>query len=801
MPYPPPAPQAQPDPATGVHPRDLWEIVARNRWVVIAVALSVVAAAALVTWAQDKVWESKATVRIEDEKSLGNPLAELTRAAGLGGLGEMGKGSAIQTEVLVLQSRRVAEPVVDSLGLQLQVIRPDVPRQRLFDRVISSRRAVAGRYRLRLEQGGGYRLTAEDKPGPAELPSRVRPGEPFSVGGMELRLAPSLRNDPPREIRFTVVPFPKAVDELGKALAISRVHPGAQLVSIVYRSNDSLMVAEVPNALTRSFLRYKSETNTSQAGTTVGFLREQVATYERQLAEAESALQSFRERARIVSPKDQATEFVKRMAEVEARRMDAVAERRSLAGLLEQAARQSTDRGAGPSPYRQLATYPIFFSSRSMQDILQALIQLENERAELMGRRTEAHPDVQALDQRIAELEQQIRRTTQDYVASLDSLIGSLDETLAGSQAEVGAVPAREIEFARLLRQQKILEEVYLLLQTRLKEQEIQEVSVPTDVRVVDDAIVPLKPVAPRPLVNLLLGGVLGLVLGLLGAFGREALDPKVRTRKHVEDSASGLRVLAVVPRSGMHLAGGNGNGPKKGVSSILPVSPQTLVRSLPRRPAPAESAPREAYRALRTSLTFGYGHDAPRVLVVCSTGHGDGRSVAAANLALAFAQHGSRVLLMDCDLRSGSLHEVVGAEPQPGLADVLAGNVRLCDVAQQVRTETSRSTLSFLACGEPAGSGSAELLDSPEMRRLMDDARAAYDVVIVDAPPLGRLSDAAVLGSMADAAVLIARTGVTDRGALRAAAEQLEQLQVPVAGVVLVDNGAGHRRPSQARS
>jgi capsular exopolysaccharide synthesis family protein len=190
-----------------------------------------------------------------------------------------------------------------------------------------------------------------------------------------------------------------------------------------------------------------------------------------------------------------------------------------------------------------------------------------------------------------------------------------------------------------------------------------------------------------------------------------------------------------------------------------------------------------EAYRSLRTNITFARLNHAPRVMVLTSPGPGDGKSTTASNLAITMAQQGHRCLLIDADLRRGRLHESFGIVRDPGLSNVLLGQVTLDDVVH-IDPHGGPSVL-------PTGTlppNPAELLGSERMAALLTETARQYDVIIIDAPPLNLVTDAAVLSRHADGVLVVARAGVTQQGALTYTFAQLAAVNAPVLGTILND-------------
>jgi len=190
-----------------------------------------------------------------------------------------------------------------------------------------------------------------------------------------------------------------------------------------------------------------------------------------------------------------------------------------------------------------------------------------------------------------------------------------------------------------------------------------------------------------------------------------------------------------------------------------------------------------EAYRSLRTNLAFARAHDALRTIVLTSPGPADGKSTTVANLAITFAQQGQKTLLIDADLRRAVLDQLFAAPREPGLTDVLVGRARLPDVVSQ----TEIPNLDVLGSG-PFPPNPSELLGSKAMRDTLQEAREAYDMVLLDSPPLLAVTDAAVLSTMVDGAILVVRMGSTARTSVRRAKSQLHTVHGHLIGTVLND-------------
>jgi capsular exopolysaccharide synthesis family protein len=758
--------------------RDLWGTLRRRRGLVAGITAAVMVLTMALTLYMSPRYESEAALRIVGEKSsAGGMLEKLGDLGDLGALTGLG-GDDLDTDLGIMRSRRMADPVAEAVGLHVELRSPRRPRSEVLQVVSAPRDRAVGVYTLERQPDGSYSAKVEESEEPVALPRRVQIGAPFQVGGVTLALNPALRNKAPESVKFQIRPFREAVDELQEALVVDRQEAGSRLISLAYRNKDPRLAADVVNRLADGFIDYKRTTSTGESRSSATVLREQVASYRTQLAAAEDRLRSFRENERVLAPEAEAEAEIKRSGEMQLSFDEMRVEQASLRRLLAEV--RNAPPGSGTSPYRKLATFPAFTKNETVSNLVNTLTSLDNERLQLLARRTEEDEDVRLLTARITGIEQQLLRLAEDYQRSIDLQLGAADDALARVGAGMAAMPGRDMQFVRLTRDVKLLNEVYLLLQARLKEAEITEAVTQDAAQVVDYGLVARKPASPQPVLNLILSLVLGLMMGVAGAITRDMADPTVRSSRDASEATGGLAVLGSIPRIRA--------APRRNVAvgmprAVFPAGPDRLIaRSDPRHPAS------EAYRALRTSLTHSsVPEETPRTVVVTSARAGEGKSTSAANLAVTLAMQGTRTLLVDADLRAGRLNALFGVRPEPGFAETLLGRIPLSEAVMEVALDESDVPLYLLPSGAPPRNP-AELLGSLRMQALVQEMRGLYDVVIFDAPSLSGLTDAAVLGKAVDATLLVVRPGMTDRDALEQALAQLRLSRAPVAGVLLND-------------
>src|SRR5437773_1974205 len=319
-------------------------------------------------------------------------------------------------------------------------------------------------------------------------------------------------------------------------------------------------------------------------------------------------------------------------------------------------------------------------------------------------------------------------------------------------------IPPLAVAETQLQRDVTLAEQVVTNLQQRYEEARLAEVSAIPDVRLIDPAIEPQQPAASWSVLLVALAFLGSLGAGVAGAVVRDRTDRRVHYPEHVTGTM-GLAILGAVP----HLARRR-NG--KEASAVLQVV--------------------EAVRGIRLNVLHAHGAG-PAVLTVTSPGRSDGKSFLASNLALAFADAGFRTLLVDGDVRCGTLHRALKLARKPGLVDVLGGKASTELVVQP----PSYRALSFIGSGTRTHTGPS-LVSSAALPRLLASLRPGYDTIIVVSPPLAAGADAFAIGTATGSMVLVLRTGVSDRELAQTKLEVLAHLPIRILGAVLNDVRGG---------
>jgi capsular exopolysaccharide synthesis family protein len=769
------------DPAPEIDPRRVWATIARSAWLILGCVLLALTAGAVAVRRMEPVYQSTASIRIDSRPGT-------TSAAAMYGL-PSDNVNLVATAMEELTSRSLSNDVADSLGLRLVVSEP----RRVARGAVLAWATVDSGAPLR-----AYRITpfADKQVAVAELGGRPVGKFPIAgtiaVPGATFRLADSALAK--GEAVLQIVSIEAASAGVRARMNVTQPNLNANIVNVTYEGNDPVMVRDVANVLASRFVRKRLEAEKAGARTTVVLLGRQLDTLGREMRQRELAVSSFLHDNKIISVENEAAQRTAEIQRLQEARANAATDRAALLASLDALLRLK-DTADGRLAYERLLSVPAFArqlntSSPSSIAIERLRVQEDN-RAALLRRLGPNDPDVQSVERQIATSKRDIEMTTRTYADGLGEQVRALDARIARLREDVQLLPAQQVEYQRLLREQKGVEDVMTQVQGRLKEAEITAAVQDSTAQVLDRAELPGGSLGTSKPVIFAVALFAGLLIGVLVAFLRDWLDTTV----HNEQDVTALvraPVIGIIPNLRQDALTSRARSLVSGEFAAKSLAPVKPVRE-----AESQTMAAEAYRALRTNLSYVSPAKPPRVIVVTSALSGDGKTTSASNLAVTLAQQNKRVLLIDAETRRGNMHTLFGIEATPGFFDLLYGQATPGECIRRVALEGT-GHLDVLPSGGMPSHNAADLLVASRLSPFFERLRMQYDYVLIDTPPLNLFTDAALIGAHADATLLVARADRTERQALKFAVLQLQHVQANLAGAIL--NGVDLRRNSRYR-
>ena len=743
-----------------VHLRDYWRSVRKHLWLVIGTTALITMLAAIYMARKPDLYEAEARVQVDLENS------------------DPSVGGTAKTGSIVVNTRGFVDPayfntqlqILNSPGLLRRVVKTlDLEHNKAFLNPNAAQSGSTWQKMVRMVGLGKDKKGAEKDDASAEVPlaSTVAPATSREDLVEAKKLAPyvetlqkGLKVEPVKETRLQV--------------------KDTRLIDVSFVHQDPQIAAKIVNAIADVFalsnLERKTETNT----TTGDFLQKRIAELQSQIRGGEERLINYAKSNQILSLDASQNTVVDRLAGLNRQLLEAENERK----LAEAAYRAALSPGAAEALSED--------TTKQVSEMEVKLAELRSKRAELLVENTEEWPEVKEVTQQIAALEKQIKdtrgRATSVVKTNLETRYRQAlqrEQSLrtAFNQQRGETLTQNEAAINYRIIQQEIETNKNLLegLLQRSKENDVVLAARPNNIHVIDYALAPDVPVAPKRLRGVAIAFMLSLVFGVGLALFLEYLDDTVRNTDDVEKRLQ-LPALAMIPTSATvmrrRLLPGvtalqprhNGNG--HGNSELL-------------LNADARSPLAEAYRQLRTSVLLSTAGHAPKTILVTSSVPSEGKTTTAVNLAISLAQTGASVLVIDADMRRPRLHSIFELNKRSsGLSTILSSQMSEQEVFALIERHEP-SGLCLLRSGS-IPPNPAELIGSDQMRRLITILQSAFTHIVIDSPPIASFTDGVLLASMVDGVLLVVHDCKSSRTIVRRSRQLLQEVGAKILGVVV---------------
>lgn len=646
--------------------------------------------------------------------------------------------------------------VLDTVVAQQKLyVRPAAPNDLpLFEDFELGEQVVPGSYFLRVAEGGAE-ISLHTEGGEVD---RGAPGDVLGTDRGFHWTTPRQGLPAGREVAFSVATPRAAADRLRDEL-VTQIDGQGTFIGVSLTSKERERGANVVNAVMTRHVALAAELKSGHLAEQAEILERQLLQQEEELRIAERTLEEFRintitlpgEDSRAIQPGLEMTrgpvfdEFFSMRVEQEQIQRDRERLEQAMASM-----------EANGFQLQTIEMIPAIRESSEIQEALGILATARSEYRAMMEVFTPQHPPAVELAQRIESLEtDRLPSLIRGLIAEMRNSENALDQRIASSAGEMRQIPRRAMEEARMMGSVAIARELYTELRRRYETANLARASSIPEIRILDYATPPESPLDDERvrLAGMIFMGFVGL--GVLVAIVLGRVDSRIRSPSEIQ-KALGLNVLGAIPR----IQQGKGKREGGNVAQVY-----------------------EAFRELRTNLSYAYGAAGPLVVAISSPNENEGKTLVSTNVGISFAGLGRRTLVIDADTRRGDLHHYLGGHRKPGLTDYLRSKVTSRELIQ----ETPYDNLHFIGSGTQV-SNSPELIASPRMELLIAALRTNFDVIILDCPPLAAGSDAVVMASLAGHMMVVIRSGSTEREFTQAKLEPLFRLPIRLLGVALND-------------
>jgi polysaccharide biosynthesis transport protein len=621
-----------------------------------------------------------------------------------------------------------------------------------------------------------------------ETQSKILTSETLAL--QTIRLAGSAMSpgtsDPSQAVLTGTLANQQRPPELGGflgSLSVKRV-PNSRLLDVSFEATNPLLAAQMVNAHIKNYIDQNRRSHYQSTTEATTWLTDQLDELRIKVKNSEDARLEYEKKNQIWELDDKQNITTQRLADLNKELTQAQSDRMTRQSLFEFARSGEID------------SVPQIRDNVAVQDLIHKRAEISAQYNDALAQYGPNFPKVQRLQVQLSELDAGVIREKKSVVGRLESEFREarqredlLTKTLDQQKIEANRMSELMVQYNILKRDAEANKSLYDGLLTKLKEAGISAALQSSNIRVVDPAMVPSFPARPAKARNIALAFLVGLVGGIGLALIREYMDNTVKTPDDIE-TLSRLPSLAVVPafaesngdaKRSRLLGGGNGNGNGHGRERHAELVAQHYPKS----------QMSEAFRALRTSLLLSQAEHPPQIILVTSALPREGKTTAAANLAVTLAQLGDRTLLIDADLRKPGIGRLLnlGNGKFAGLSSYLAGVSSLDLVTVQ---HPAIPNLSAIPTG-PLPPNPADLLSSHKLADALAELRTRFKFIVIDTPPIMAATDAVILSVQADGVLIVVRSGETPKEAFTRTRDLLVSVKCHLLGVVLnaVDSSA----------
>jgi len=603
-----------------------------------------------------------------------------------------------------------------------------------------------------------------------------------TVRMLKLNEDPDFMGVPPdRRSSFKPVTVTEAASQLMGQLKAEPIKD-SRLVRISIEDSNPTRAQLLCNTLADAYIDQNAEQVLSSTVSALDWLSNQLEELRTKLETSENSLYAFKKNHDILSVSledrqnilaSEISQITTNLTNVRTKRIELKARRDQIKSIAES---------------KDPLSMPIEALNQSglIQSLKEQHAQLRQQLGELSERYLDKHPRITEIKAKLDRVEEDIRREVSNVLAAIDSEYETSVKNEEGLKAnlkdlmnQAQDLGQKEIDYNRLKREKDNNERLYQLVMSRSKETDLSRLLKVNNVRVLDSAMIPSSPIKPNVHLNILLSILIGLALGLGLVFLMEYLDRTIKTQEQIENM--GIIFLGLIPS----ITAGDETYAKdyrrrrtRKQRKGLPDGERDLVVHKYPKSLVAESC-----RAIRTNILFMSPDDPIRRILVTSPSPREGKTTVAISLAITMAQSGSRVLLVDTDMRRPRIHRALGFEKKMGLSHAILGEADI----ENVIYPTEVPNLSFLPCGPPPPNP-AELLHTERFIEVVHTVSEMFDRVVFDSPPIGVVTDAAILSRLVDGTLVVIKPGWTTKEAAQYVLSTLKDIGSRILGTVFND-------------
>ncbi|MGA1865320.1 MAG: GumC family protein [bacterium] len=691
-------------PRKEIHLRDYWRIISKRRWTVITVFIIILLTTIIVTLRKTPIYRATIKLQIDSENPNVISIDEVMNVS-------PSDRDYNQTQYKLLQSRKLAKAVIEELKLD--------ENPEFFSEAAWGQSPLNPIRILFSVFGKGSNPEEEDA---------------AKMSGLINAFLERLKVEPERNTR---------------------------LVNVSFTGEDPEIITRIANTHARLFIEQNLLLKADVSTEAIEWLDQHLGQLKKTVEESETELHRYKEENNIVSLEEKQNIIVQRLSDLNTAVTQAKTERIRLETVYNQITKYAGKEAV-------IESLPSVINNKLIQELKAKYITLQAEHRKVSQKLGNKHPHIIEITSEMKIIRDKIQSEVKKIIDSIKTEYEIalaqetvLKEALEEQKKEAIELNEKAIRYGVLKREAESNEQVFNMVLNRLKETDLTRGLKASNIRVIDPAEVPRRPIKPRKALNIFLAVIVGLMSGTALALFFEYLDDTVKTPEDLKRYFD-IPFLGPIPHHDFE-------------QCKIQKYPELITHFDPK------SRVSEAYKGLRTSILFSAPGEGGKSILVTSAGPKEGKSLTVANLAITLGQIGNRVCILDCDMRKPRLHKIFRIPDEPGLSSILAGHA----TPEQVMQNGFIPGIKVVPCGQKPPNPS-ELLGSTRMQVLIKTLKKDFDYIIIDSPPLAAVTDSVLLARISDGICMVIKGGDTSREVISRGMDLLINAHANILGAVI---------------
>jgi capsular exopolysaccharide synthesis family protein len=659
----------------------------------------------------------------------------------------------VETEIRIIKSRYLVNDALKSVDLVQQFfIEDNYKKAEVYYQDVPFEVGLLKGYGLEFTfepiNEKQYRLSLLDEERGLSYNKIHKYSEEIKTKNFQINIVKKSRESIKQKYQFVFRNPKKLAMVVLKSLTVNQ-EMKSNILSLSFEDTVPCRAKDFVNALAKSYIQQSVERKTREAIQKLDFIDGQMKEITENLRHSAVKLEDFKKSSNTVSLSAKAENIITQMSNQETQ-LSQIGMQEEMLNILYTLVKKGKN-------LETISLAGLDMDQSTLSNLIKELQKSVLERKLLREDYTNMHPKVRKLSNKIKQIKQLLTSLISNLRTNVKDKKHLLEVSLADKQIMLNKLPADERMYGQLQRKFVVNEKIYSYLLEKRSETAMIRAATVSKNRIIDMALLPENPVKPKRKLIVLVGLLLGLIFSLMLAFLRAFLDDTIKNEEDI-DKKTNVPLLGMIPH-------------------VKTLEEEVKVFHSPK------SAISEAFRNLRTNLQFMANDKRNNVIAVTSTVGGEGKTTISVNLGAILSMSGKKTVILNLDMRKPTLHKRFDLEIGQGISSLLAERTTLSEVIQKTKYEN----LDVITSG-PVPPNPSELIQSELMQKILEKLKEVYEVIILDTPPVGLVTDARVLMDYADTSIYVFRANYSKKEYLNNLKRMSQHKDLHGLGIVLND-------------